>query len=342
METMQNNMAIANMFLDFCDQYENASQKERDFAREFLNFFDLDLENSLDKKLFNEYVKKSFNKLDTDAFGNNPYFINVRPQEKYIGNYELYYQTFAPYKPFIYNDVTIAETTFSEYSSLGYFDKEFKCLTLAKDNVIWMSITPNEIKTMQKSVEEAHGKVLTFGLGLGYYAYMASIKTNVDKVVIVESDSNIIEIFKKNILPFFPYPPKIEIVKEDAFKYLNRVDINEEFDYAFFDIWHSPEDGLLPYLKIKNYEKNKRCQFSYWLEDSLIAMFRRLTLILLEEQLDKNNKQDYQKAKTDQDKIINALYDSTKEMEFATFFAIKEFLKTASLKKFIDKKAMKL
>lgn len=268
--------------------------------------------------------------------------MNVRPKEKHIGNYELYYQTFVPFKPFIYNDVTINEDNFTEYSSLGYFEKEFKYLTLAKDNVIWMSITPNEIKTMKKSVEEAHGKVLTFGLGLGYYAYMASIKPDVDKLVVVESDENIIEIFKKNILPFFPYPPKIEIVKEDAFKYLERVDINEKFDYAFFDIWHSPEDGLISYLKIKRYEQNKRCKFSYWLEDSLVAMFRRLVLILLEEQLDKNNKQDYQKAKTDQDKIINALYEATKDMEIATFFDIKEFLKTASLKKFIDKKAMKL
>ncbi len=335
-------MAIAAMFLEFCEQYQNDSQKNKDFAREFLDFFDLDLENSLDEQLFNEYVKKAFTKLNTNVFKSNPYFINVQPKEKLLGNYELYYQTFAPYKPFIYNDVTVNETTFAEYSSLGYFEEEFKYLTLAKDNVIWMSITPNEIKTMQKSVEEAHGKVLTFGLGLGYYAYMVSIKPDVDKLVIVESDANIIEIFKKNILPFFPYSQKIEIVKEDAFKYLNRVDINKEFDYAFFDIWHSPEDGLLSYLKIKSYEQNKRCQFSYWLEDSLIAMLRRLMLILFDEQLDKNNKHNYQKAKTEQDKIINALYEATKDMEFATFSELKEFLKTSSLKKFIDKKGLKL
>ncbi len=338
---MENNMAIAAMFLDFCEQYQNTSQKEKDFAGEFLDFFDLDLENSLDEQLFNEYVKKAFTKLDTNVFKDNPYFINVRPKEKLLGNYELYYQTFTPYKPFIYNDVTVNETTFTEYSSLGYFSEEFKYLTLAKDNVIWMSITPNEIITMQKSVEEARGKVLTFGLGLGYYAYMTSIKPNVDKVVIVESDLKIIEIFKKYILPFFPYPQKIEIVKDDAFNYLNHVDINSEFDYAFFDIWHSPEDGLLAYLKIKQYEQNKNCKFSYWLEDSLVAMFRRLMIILFSEQLD-TKKHNYQKAKTEQDKIINTLYEVTKDMEFDTIFAIKEFLKTPSLKKSIDKKVIKL
>lgn len=338
---MENNMALAAMFLEFCDQYQNASQKKKDFAQEFLNFFDLNLESSLDKKLFNEYVKKAFNHLDTNIFKENPYFKNVKPKERLLDKYELYYQTFTPYKPFICNDISINEEDFAEYSSLGYFSKEFKYLTLAKDNVIWMSITPNEIITMQKSVEEAHGRVLTFGLGLGYYAYMVSIKPNVDKVVVVESDLKIIEIFKKYILPFFPYPQKIEVINEDAFKYLDHVDINSEFDYAFFDIWHSPEDGLLAYLKIKQFEQNKKCQFSYWLEDSLVAMFRRLMLILFSEQLD-TKKHDYQKAKTEQDKIINALYEVTKNMEFDTFFEIKEFLKTLSLKKFIDKKDIKL
>lgn len=339
---MENNIAIAAMYLDFCEQYENHTQKEKDFAKEVLNFFGLDLENSLDQQLFNEYVAKSFNRLDINLFKKNPYFINVHPQEKKIGKYELYYQTFNPFKPFIYNDIRVNENNFREYSSLGYFTEEFKYLTLAKDDVIWMSITPNEIITMQKSIEEAHGKVLTFGLGLGYYAYMTSIKPNVEKVVVVESDSKIIEIFKKNILPSFPYPQKIEIIKEDAFNYLNKKNINNDFDYAFFDIWHSPEDGLLAYLKIKQFEQNNRCQFSYWLEDSLIAMFRRLTLILFSEQLDKSKKHNYQKAKTDQDRIINALYTETLNMEFTTFAEIKEFLSTASLKKFIDNSRMKL
>ena len=39
-----------------------------------------------------------------------------------------------------------------------------------------MTITPDEIETMKEAVDQAFGNVLTFGLGLGYYAYMVSEK----------------------------------------------------------------------------------------------------------------------------------------------------------------------
>lgn len=34
-----------------------------------------------------------------------------------------------------------------------------------------MTITPNEIAAMQAALEEVEGKVVTFGLGLGYFAH---------------------------------------------------------------------------------------------------------------------------------------------------------------------------
>lgn len=51
---------------------------------------------------------------------------------------------------------------------------------------IWMTITPNEIETMKEAVDKAFGNVLTFGLGLGYYAYMVSEKVNVESITVVE------------------------------------------------------------------------------------------------------------------------------------------------------------
>jgi hypothetical protein len=47
---------------------------------------------------------------------------------------------------------------------------------LLENDRIWMTITPNEIEIMIKPVDEAFGHVLTYGLGLGYYAYMVSKK----------------------------------------------------------------------------------------------------------------------------------------------------------------------
>ena len=65
---------------------------------------------------------------------------------------------------------------------IGFFETEFKFPALLENDRIWMTITPNEIETMKEPVDGAFGNVLTFGLGLGYYAYMVSEKENVESV----------------------------------------------------------------------------------------------------------------------------------------------------------------
>ena len=42
-----------------------------------------------------------------------------------------------------------------------------------------MSLNPYEIRTMENAIITARGKVLTLGLGLGYYAYMVHLKEEV-------------------------------------------------------------------------------------------------------------------------------------------------------------------
>ena len=65
----------------------------------------------------------------------------------------------------------------------------------------------------------AFGNVLTFGLGLGYYAYMVSEKESVESVTIVEMNEDVIQLFKKYVLPQFKNAEKIKIIKADAFEY---------------------------------------------------------------------------------------------------------------------------
>ena len=76
-----------------------------------------------------------------------------------------------------------------------------------------MTITPNEIETMKEPVDEAFGHVLTFGLGLGYYAYMVSEKENVESITIVETNEDVIDLFNKYILPQFKNAHKIKIIQ---------------------------------------------------------------------------------------------------------------------------------
>ena len=100
---------------------------------------------------------------------------------------------------------------------------------------------------------------------LRYYAYMVSMKENVESVTIVEKDKEIIDLFNEYILPQFKNKSKIKIINDDAFNYFKK-DIY--YDYVFVDIWHDPSDGIDLYLKFKNLEKDN-IKYSYWIEDTL-------------------------------------------------------------------------
>ena len=49
---------------------------------------------------------------------------------------------------------------------LGWFDTSFRFPAVKENNLVWMTVTPNEINTIQPCVRQSHGNVLTFGLGL--------------------------------------------------------------------------------------------------------------------------------------------------------------------------------
>jgi spermidine synthase len=101
-----------------------------------------------------------------------------------------------------------------------------------------MSITPNEIETMKGPIDKALGNVLTFGLGLGYYAYMTSQKDNVESITVVESNEDVIDLFNKCVLPQFGNAQKkIKIIKADAFEYAQNYIYNGKYDFVFTDLW---------------------------------------------------------------------------------------------------------
>ncbi|MBQ1716647.1 MAG: hypothetical protein II025_01980, partial [Ruminococcus sp.] len=117
--------------------------------------------------------------------------------------------------------------------------------------------------------ERAHGKVLTYGLGLGYFAYLAALKPDVERVTAVELDADVIRLFCENVLPQMQCRDKIEVVQADAFEFAEK-NLPGDFDFVFTDIWHDPSDGVEPYLRMKKIEeKTPSVRFSYWIEDTL-------------------------------------------------------------------------
>jgi hypothetical protein len=140
-----------------------------------------------------------------------------------------------------------------------------------------MSVKPNEVETMKAPLASSHGKVLTLGLGMGYFTFHASQKANVDSVTVVERDPDVISLFKEHILPQFPNKEKIRIIQADAFVYMEKELPQTRFDYFFADLWHDPSDGLPLYLRLRRMQKQLGgTDWDYWIEPSLLSSLRHM------------------------------------------------------------------
>lgn len=245
----------------------NISEEEAFFVL-FCSACGLDDCKEDDKYLINNYFRKSIKRLNISDYTSNPYYKNILVEGTKFNNWEIKYESYKPYEAFIYNDLIINGDI--EIPCVGYFKEEFKYLAVLENNNEWMMITPNEINTMQGVIDSVSGDVVTLGLGLGYFAYMASLKDDVKSITVVERDKNVIELFSKVILPRFEHKDKIKIVNEDAFEFAKR---DNNFDYTFVDLWHDVSDGVNLYLKMKKLEKNNTKYF-YWIEKSIISKLK--------------------------------------------------------------------
>ena len=190
---------------------------------------------------------------------------------------------------------------------MSYFEKPFYYLVIKQQDVTWMSVTPFEINTMAPVIDTMRGRVVTLGLGLGYFASMAALKPGVKEVLVIEKDQQVIEIFLKHIYPHLENKEKIKIHHEDAFDYLRNN--TRPFDHLFVDIHHTAEDGLPMYIRMKKLEKLSRSgKWHYWLESSILALFRRYMIIFLQEQLLSFDDSKYQNPTTLEDYLYQGLY----------------------------------
>ena len=323
------NIAAAQGLFEFCFYSADHKFDHNNYASSIADFMELNMEQEEDVLFYNTRIKPSVRKVDIKDYEDNYYRKNIKPSYFKGNGYELCYLTINPYQALPIDDITV-DKNYIEVSRIGYFDKPFSYLTVKKDDVVWMSTDPNEINTMKESIDEASGDVLAFGLGLGYFPIMCAVKPNVKSVTVVEKDKNIIDIFNKHILPLFEHKDKIKIICADAYDYVNRNDLSK-FNYLFIDIWHNAEDGLPLYLKFRRMLKREKIKVSYWLETSLLAMFRRCLLTVVEESLSGYSDKDYKKAKNDYDVIINDLYFRTKNMTFNSIDELKKILQDSEL-----------
>ncbi|MDE6604437.1 MAG: hypothetical protein K2K85_00245 [Clostridia bacterium] len=258
-------------YLNFAERAIDAAQVDevescgvsRHRAVELLlaNYLDLD---DLAQRYYLPYMLKC---LDKREYQSNEYYSNISFDYASNGEWELKKDFYAPYEIFVQDDFVYELQ--KVLPQLGYFEEEFQYPAVYQDGRLWMSVTPNEINTMKEPISRARGKTLTFGLGLGYFAYMCAIKGNVTSVTIVEKDRRVIQLFEQNILPQFGCKDKIRIICEDAFNYLDKMR-DDEYDYVFVDIYHDAGDGVETYKKFKQRQgKFSNTQIDFWIEKTI-------------------------------------------------------------------------
>ena len=214
-------------------------------------------------------ISKECRVFDAEEFMNNPYFKNIDFHEKHQGDYELLYHEFMPYEVDIYSPPKRLPQIHIDIPRVSCFTQTLKYPAIGQTSTksTWMSVSPNEVYTMADAISNARGKVLTLGCGMGYFAYMASLKDEVESVTIVEIEQDVIDLFEKHILPQFQHKDKISVIKADAIEYMRELP-DGEFDYCFADIWIGIED-LAPYFSIKEIgRKLRKTKIDYWIEES--------------------------------------------------------------------------
>lgn len=216
-----------------------------------------------------EYIAPMVHELDPHAFEADPYYQAIRIPEGRIGKWELKTMELAPCEAFVCNDFRVYPDG-RMIPQIGFFPRSYRYPAVLENGREWMTLMPNETVTTLPAVALAKGKVLTYGLGLGYFAFMASQKNEVASVTVVERSKDVIELFETYILPQFPNKDKIHIVCADAFEYAKHDMPSQQFDFVFADIWHDVGDGRELYLKMKALEHlSPQTQYTYWLEDTI-------------------------------------------------------------------------
>lgn len=224
-------------------------------------------------QFFMSWIAEESRVFDAKEFNRNPYIKNIDFVNQSNRDYELRYYELMPYELDIYNIPKRVEELWVDIPRVSCFTEKFKYPVIFQKSIksTWMSVTPNEVFTMEKPIKNAKGKVLTLGCGMGYFAYMVSIKDEVESVTIVELEQSVIDLFEECLLPQFEYKDKITIIKGDAVEYLKKLE-DGVFDYCFADIWIGIED-IVPYFAVKEIgRKFRKTKMEYWIEDSFAIL----------------------------------------------------------------------
>jgi hypothetical protein len=237
------------------------------FANCLAAYFDLDAAGK-DRFFFRHWLLPAIEEQDPALYTGDAYFKNIKIPTDVRGKWSLKEELLAPYEPFVCRDIKVLPDG-RMLPQIAFFTKQYSFPAVLENGREWMTLQPNEMVTTWPAITEAKGRVLTFGMGLGYFTYHAAQKPEVESVTVVDVSEDVLELFRTHVLPQFPHKEKIKLVKKDAYAFAEE-DMAGNFDFVFADIWHDAGDGKEPYLKMKAYEQRfPDIKFSFWLEDTI-------------------------------------------------------------------------
>jgi len=287
-KTFDRNYRVTAMYSEYLERYpeviteemisalteDGAISKKEALVAILSELFSLDFANAEDRVLIRDYLTPSVRLLDAQKYRENPYYKSIRIENISEGSWEYKNECYLPYRGVIAGDMMLF-SDMTDIPPLGFFTESFDFPAVLEDGNEWMTLTPVDLDTCEEAIAKAHGKVVTFGLGLGYYAYMVARKGEVESVTVVEKSPAVIALFEKHLLPQMECRDKIRIVEADAFEYAERVMPDEQFDYAFVDTWRDASDGVPMYERMKKLEHlSKNTEFDYWIEGFLRSRIR--------------------------------------------------------------------
>ncbi len=220
--------------------------------------------------------------IDSSVYNDNPYIKNIKLDK--ICDKHFSYELVTIEKGYLFNSDAIVDDKdreLKDYMKLRALKEDIKAIFLYQDNKEWMMSVPSEFITNDPFAYKAKGKVITFGLGIGYFVYMALLNKNVESITVIEKEREVINIFNK-IKDQFPNINKVNIINGDAFDYFNEQYLNS-FDYIYVDIYKSSDDGrfLIEKLLEQYLPPIDKCDF--WIENSCLSIIKTLIYLYYDE-----------------------------------------------------------
>ena len=261
--------------------------KEEAIGAILSELFSLDTTRSEDRIIERRYIPDSIRLLNANKYRQNPYYKNVKIENIKDGDWELRLENYEPYRAVVCDDMIVKKDLY-EVIPLGFFTERFDFPAVLEGGNEWMTLTPVDLDTCEEAIAAARGKVVTFGLGLGYYAYMVARKSEVDSITVIEKSPDVIRLFKKHIFPYFDNKEKLRIINADAFEYAEKQMPDEKYDYAFVDTWRDASDGAPMYEKMRALEHlSPDTEFSYWIREFIVSRIRSERLAKMLDDIDR-------------------------------------------------------